>query len=71
MGFPAEEARGALRLSLGRTTTDAEIAQAAALVLSTLAHQREAAAAIAAQRAAALGRPAAVPEAAAVEASAG
>jgi cysteine desulfurase len=71
MGFPAEEARGALRFSLGRTTTDAEIAQAAALVLSTLAHQREAAAAIAAQRAAALGRPAAVPEAAAVEASAG
>jgi cysteine desulfurase len=71
MGFPAEEARGALRFSLGRTTTAAEIAQAAALVLSTLAHQREAAAAIAAQRAAALGRPAAVPEAAAVEASAG
>ena len=71
MGFPAEEARGALRFSLGRTTTAAEIAQAAALVLSTLAHQREAAAAIAAQRAAAVGRPAAVPEAAAVEASAG
>jgi cysteine desulfurase len=71
MGFPAEEARGALRFSLGRTTTAAEIAQAAALVLSTLAHQREAAAAMAAQRAAALGRPAAVPEAAAVEASAG
>ena len=71
MGFPAEEARGALRFSLGRTTTAAEIAQAAAPVLSTLAHQREAAAAIAAQRAAAVGRPAAVPEAAAVEASAG
>ena len=25
MGYPEEEARGALRLSLGRTTTDAEI----------------------------------------------
>ena len=25
MGYPDEEARGALRLSLGRTTTDAEI----------------------------------------------
>jgi cysteine desulfurase len=73
MGFPAEEARGALRFSLGRSTTDAEITQAAELVLSTLAHQREAAAAIAAQRGAALGRPAtaAVPDAAAVEASAG
>ncbi len=76
MGFPAEEARGALRFSLGRTTTDAEIARAAELVLATLAHQREAAAAFAAQRVAALARPAAVaaavaPDAAGVEASAG
>jgi cysteine desulfurase len=76
MGYPAEEARGALRFSLGRTTTEAEIAQAAELVLATLAHQREAAAALAAQRGAALGRPAAVAPAAVqveagVEASAG
>jgi cysteine desulfurase len=76
MGFPAEEARGALRFSLGRTTTDAEIARAAELVLATLARQREAAAAFAAQRVAALARPAAVaaavaPDAAGVEASAG
>jgi cysteine desulfurase len=28
MGYPDEEARGALRLSLGRTTTDAEIDEA-------------------------------------------
>jgi len=76
MGYPADEARGALRFSLGRTTSDAEVTQAAALVLATLAHQREAAAALAAQRVAALGRPAAVAsasaaEAAGVEASAG
>jgi cysteine desulfurase len=32
MGYPAEEARGALRLSLGRTTTDEEIAQACTIV---------------------------------------
>ncbi len=62
MGYPAEEARGALRFSLGRTTTEAEVAQAAELVVATLAHQREAAAGLAEQRMAALGR---------VEASAG
>jgi cysteine desulfurase len=76
MGYPADEARGALRFSLGRTTTEAEIARAAELIVATLAHQREAAVALAAQRVAALGRPAAVasataPEAAGVEASAG
>ena len=33
MGYPAEEARGALRLSAsGRTTTDAEIDEAARIV---------------------------------------
>jgi cysteine desulfurase len=42
MGYPAEEARGALRFSLGRTTTPAEIAEAADLILRTLARQREA-----------------------------
>jgi cysteine desulfurase len=42
MGYPAEEARGALRFSLGRTTTAAEIAEAADLIVGTLARQREA-----------------------------
>ncbi len=32
MGYPAEEARGAIRLSLGRSTTAAEIDEAAAIV---------------------------------------
>jgi cysteine desulfurase len=32
MGFPADEARGALRLSLGRTTTEAEIDEAVRVV---------------------------------------
>ncbi len=73
MGYPAEEARGALRFSLGRTTTEAEIAEAAALALAALAHQREASVALAAQRRATLGRPvgAAAAAEAGVEASAG
>jgi cysteine desulfurase len=37
MGFPADEARGALRLSLGRTTTDAEIDEAARVVPEVIA----------------------------------
>jgi cysteine desulfurase len=57
MGYQVEEARGALRFSLGRTTTEAEVAEAAALVLAALAHQREAAAALTAQRGVVLGRP--------------
>jgi cysteine sulfinate desulfinase/cysteine desulfurase-like protein len=36
MGYPVEEARGALRLSLGRTTTDAEIDDAARIVPEVL-----------------------------------
>lgn len=36
MGYPAEEARGALRLSLGRTTTAAEIDDAAGVVPDVL-----------------------------------
>ncbi len=48
MGFPADEARGSLRLSLGRTTTDAEIALAADRITSILAAQRVAADAMAA-----------------------
>ena len=40
MGYPEDEARGSLRLSLGRTTTQADIDAAAAIVPSVLAHQR-------------------------------
>jgi cysteine desulfurase len=36
MGFPADEARGALRLSLGRTTTEAEVDDASRLVPAVL-----------------------------------
>jgi cysteine desulfurase len=44
MGYPEDEARGALRFSLGRTTTSDEIEEAAALIVRTIAVQREAAA---------------------------
>jgi cysteine desulfurase len=44
MGYPDEEARGSLRLSLGRTTTDAEIDEAVRLVPRILAEARAAAA---------------------------
>ena len=40
MGFPEEEARGALRLSLGRTTTEAEIDEAARIVPEVLGSMR-------------------------------
>ena len=40
MGFPDEEARGALRLSLGRTTTEAEIDEAVVIVPRVLASMR-------------------------------
>jgi cysteine desulfurase len=43
MGYPAEEARGALRLSLGRSTTAAEIDEAAGLIAHAIETQREAA----------------------------
>jgi cysteine desulfurase len=43
MGYPEDEARGALRFSLGRTTTSEEIEEAAALIVRTIALQREAA----------------------------
>jgi cysteine desulfurase len=42
MGYPAEEARGALRLSLGRTTTDAEIDEACRIVPALLRRLAEA-----------------------------
>ena len=40
MGYPEEEARGALRLSLGRTTTDAEIETASEIVPRVIARLR-------------------------------
>ncbi len=42
MGYPDEEARGALRLSLGRTTSEAEIDRAVELVPAAIARLREA-----------------------------
>ncbi len=48
MGYPDEEARGALRLSLGRTTTDAEIDTACEVVPRVLASMRLGSAAVAA-----------------------
>src|ERR1035437_4230025 len=65
MRYPDEEARGALRLSLGRTTTAAEIAEAADLVVRTLTQQRDSSARLKAQLAVVLGRPAAPADASA------
>ena len=48
MGYPEEEARGALRLSLGRTTTDAEIDTACDVVPRVIASMRTGSAAVAA-----------------------
>ena len=48
MGYPEEEARGALRLSLGRTTTDEEIETASEVVPRVLASMRLGTAAVAA-----------------------
>jgi cysteine desulfurase len=48
MGYPDEEARGALRLSLGRTTTDDEVATACEVVPRVLASMRLGAYAVAA-----------------------
>lgn len=48
MGYPEEEARGALRLTLGRTTTDAEIDEAAATIPGVLAAMRIGGASVAA-----------------------
>ena len=48
MGYPEEEARGALRLSLGRTTTDEEIVTASEVVPRVLASMRLGAYAVAA-----------------------
>lgn len=48
MGYPEEEARGALRLSLGRTTTEEEIATACEIVPRVVASMRLGTAALAA-----------------------
>jgi cysteine desulfurase len=48
MGYPDDEARGSLRLSLGRTTTDAEIDTAVEILPRVLAESRTAAAVLAA-----------------------
>jgi cysteine desulfurase len=48
MGYPDDEARGSLRLSLGRSTTDAEIDEAIEIVPGVLEASRAAAAVIAA-----------------------
>jgi cysteine desulfurase len=55
MGYPEDEAKGALRLSLGRTTTAAEIEDAGRLIAQAIETQREAAG-----RLAAVSRPAAL-----------
>jgi cysteine desulfurase len=47
MGYPDDEARGALRLSLGRTTTDDEIATAADVVPRVIASMQSGSAAVA------------------------
>jgi cysteine desulfurase len=47
MGYPEEEARGALRLSLGRTTTDEEITTAVDVVPRVIASMRLGIAAVA------------------------
>ncbi|HET9521768.1 MAG TPA: cysteine desulfurase family protein [Candidatus Limnocylindrales bacterium] len=48
MGYPDEEARGALRLSLGRTTTDAEVDIACEVVPRVIASMRAGSVAVAA-----------------------
>ena len=48
MGYPEDEARGSLRLSLGRATTEAEIDAAIEVVPRILADSRAGAAVLAA-----------------------
>ena len=49
LGYPEEEARGSIRLTLGRTTTEAEIERAAELIPRTIAHVRTAATMVASE----------------------
>jgi cysteine desulfurase len=48
MGYPDEEARGALRLSLGRTTTDADVDRSLAIVPAVIDRLRVGSSALAA-----------------------
>jgi cysteine desulfurase len=48
MGYPDDEARGAVRLSLGRATTDAEVDEACSIVPRVVSGARAAAAVLAA-----------------------
>jgi cysteine desulfurase len=48
MGYPDDEARGSLRLSVGRTTTDQEIDEARTALAKVLQQQRAGIAALAA-----------------------
>jgi cysteine desulfurase len=48
MGYPEEEARGALRLTIGRTTTTEEIDRAVEIIPSTIERMRQATATMAA-----------------------
>jgi cysteine desulfurase len=47
MGYPEDEARGALRLSLGRTTSDEDVATATEVVPRVIASMRTGAATVA------------------------
>jgi cysteine desulfurase len=49
LGYPEDEARGSMRLTLGRTTTDEEVERAAELIPQTIARLRTAASALAAE----------------------
>jgi cysteine desulfurase len=48
LGYPEDEARGSLRLTLGRTTTDEDIDRAVEIIPRTIAEARASAAALAA-----------------------
>jgi cysteine desulfurase len=50
LGYPEEEARGSLRLTIGRTTTEDEIERATELIPETIARMRSAATMVAAER---------------------
>src|SRR4029453_8073691 len=47
LGYPDEEARGSIRLTLGRTNTDQEINAAAELIPQTISNMRSAGVAVA------------------------
>jgi cysteine desulfurase len=57
MGYPEDEAKGSLRLTLGRTTTDDDIEEAGRLIARAIETQREAVTRLGAGRQAALSAP--------------